>query len=180
MLGNLDIKRQLPKRHGFRRGEAFPHLFRGQIGIEPVGRLIAWCQSSGINRCVFELPEAGLQHGGLCLDSLLKLPAGRIAEYRYAAQTHTLFLARKRVDDRLAIGGTLTYPISSAVADQSRTVAKHLRFETLGLLLQTCRKRVVERGCNRSEDQRAHDRWRYELPSRHPCRARNDQFHPSR
>ena len=60
-IGQLDIGRELPKRHGLRCGEAFAHLLERQVGGEPVGLLERRRPAAYVDPRVLEPPIALLK-----------------------------------------------------------------------------------------------------------------------
>ena len=93
-------------------------------------------------------------------------------------EPHALFLARRRIDDRLAVRAALAYPETERILllHDVRLLAEHFGFELLRPFAHGRGERVVNGGRHDPEREGDDQRRRHELPRRHAGRACHDEL----
>src|ERR1700733_8784654 len=109
-IRHLDVSGKLPKRHGFRRGEAFAHLLERQIGCKPIAVLDIRRFAVRVDARIVELPVALLQRRAFGFDARLEMALAVEREDADAAERRALLAARIGIDDRRTVGALLPDP----------------------------------------------------------------------
>src|SRR5215510_6594258 len=154
MLGNLNIPRKFPERDGLGRGKAFPDLFGGQVGLEPVfglgGRHSAEPKDTGIA----QNPCPGDQNGSARFNSLFETAIGIKGVDRHPVEIDALVAATSGVDDRLSFVGALIHPeAAGASASRSGILTEKFSLEALRALLQGRGYWIVDGGGDDTENE---------------------------
>src|SRR5205823_4616188 len=99
-----------PERHGFWGRKAFANLGGSEVRLDKICVLVARGGAADIDVHLVQPPVARFQHRALRLDAFEGMAGGVESEHADAVEAHPLFLARCRVDDRLAVHAPLAHP----------------------------------------------------------------------